>query len=67
VERKNVESIAYQFGHARLPLQGFIGWAPGTMRRCVRSCLGKLASNWDRPMACWSSTPRAFPSPGASR
>jgi len=27
VERKNVESIAYQFGQSRLPLQGFIGWA----------------------------------------
>ncbi len=26
IERKNVESIAYRFGHSRLPLQGFIGW-----------------------------------------
>ena len=26
VERKNVESIAYHFGHDRLGLQGFIGW-----------------------------------------
>jgi len=26
VKRKNVESIAYRFGHSRLPLQGFIGW-----------------------------------------
>jgi SRSO17 transposase len=24
--RKNVESIAYRFGHSRLPLQAFIGW-----------------------------------------
>jgi SRSO17 transposase len=27
VARKNVESIAYRFGHDRLPLQRFIGWA----------------------------------------
>ena len=26
VERKNIESIAYRFGHSRLPLQAFIGW-----------------------------------------
>ena len=26
LERKNVESIAYRFGHSRLPLQAFIGW-----------------------------------------
>src|SRR4249920_1347879 len=26
VERKNVASIAYHFGHERLGLQGFIGW-----------------------------------------
>ena len=26
VERKNVESIAYRFGHSRLPLPAFIGW-----------------------------------------
>jgi hypothetical protein len=28
LERKNVESIAYRFGHERLSLQRFIGWAP---------------------------------------
>ena len=27
VARKNIESIAYRFGHDRLPLQRFIGWA----------------------------------------
>ena len=26
LERKNVESIAYRFGHSRLPLPAFIGW-----------------------------------------
>jgi SRSO17 transposase len=26
LERKNVEAIAYRFGHSRLPLQAFIGW-----------------------------------------
>lgn len=26
LERKNVESIAYRFGHSRLPLQAFLGW-----------------------------------------
>jgi len=29
VERKNVASIASRFGHERLPLQRFIGWADG--------------------------------------
>jgi SRSO17 transposase len=24
--RKNIESIAYRFGHSRLPLQAFVGW-----------------------------------------
>jgi hypothetical protein len=28
VERKNIASIAYRFGHDRLPLHRFIGWAP---------------------------------------
>jgi SRSO17 transposase len=28
VARKNVASIAYRFGHDRLPLQRFLGWAP---------------------------------------
>src|SRR5437660_12813537 len=27
LERRNVESIAYRFGHDRLPLQRFVGWA----------------------------------------
>jgi len=26
LERKNIESIAYRFGHSRLPLQAFMGW-----------------------------------------
>lgn len=26
LEHKNIESIAYRFGHSRLPLQAFIGW-----------------------------------------
>ena len=26
LERKNIESIAYRFGHSRLPLQAFVGW-----------------------------------------
>ena len=51
VARKNVESIAYRFGHDRLPLQRFIGWAPwddGPLRqeltRQGRGALG--ASRW---------------------
>ena len=26
LERTNIESIAYRFGHSRLPLQAFVGW-----------------------------------------
>ena len=28
VERKNIAALAYRFGQDRLPLQGFLGWAP---------------------------------------
>ena len=48
VERKNVESIAYQFGQSRLPLQAFIGWATWDdaplrleLRRQVATYLGQ--------------------------
>src|SRR2546425_10878077 len=29
LERKNVAAIAYRFGHDRLPLPRFVGWAEG--------------------------------------
>ena len=44
VERKNVESIAYHFGQARLGLQGFIGWGDwddAPLRQELRSQVGK--------------------------
>ena len=48
VERKNVESIAYRFGHSRLPLQAFIGWHEwndealrSELRRQVKTHLGQ--------------------------
>ena len=48
VERKNVESIAYRFGQARLPLQAFIGWDAwddeplrAELRRQVKTHLGQ--------------------------
>jgi SRSO17 transposase len=48
VERKNVDSIAYRFGQARLPLQAFIGWDAwddeplrSELRRQVKTHLGQ--------------------------
>jgi SRSO17 transposase len=48
VERKNIESIAYRFGHSRLPLQEFIGWSEWDdtplreeLRRQVKTHLGQ--------------------------
>ena len=48
LERKNVESIAYRFGHSRLPLQAFIGWDEwddeplrSELRRQVKMHLGQ--------------------------
>jgi SRSO17 transposase len=48
VERKNVESIVYRFGHSRLPLQAFIGWDAwddeplrAALRRQVKTHLGQ--------------------------
>ena len=67
VERKNVESIAYHFGQDRLGLQGFIGWDDWDDAPCDTRCGAKWANNWDKPMACWCSIPRPFPSPGGSR
>ena len=48
LERKNVESIAYRFGHSRLPLQAFLGWDEwddeplrSELRRQVKRHLGQ--------------------------
>lgn len=48
LERKNVESIAYRFGHSRLPLQAFMGWQAwddeplrSELRRQVKRHLGQ--------------------------
>src|SRR5713101_5698983 len=42
VERKNVESIAYQFGQNRLGLQGFLGWADWDDEPWRKELLGQV-------------------------
>ena len=67
LERKNVESIAYRFGHSRLPLQAFIGWDEGTMSPCALQCAVKSRGTWAKAMGCWCSIPRGLPSRVTSR
>jgi SRSO17 transposase len=64
VERKNVESIAYQFGQNRLGLQGFIGWADwadAPLRQALLSQVGKQLGQGDGVLVF---DPSAFPKSG---
>ncbi len=64
VERQNVESIAYHFGHNRLGLQGFIGWADWDdepLRRALRDQVGQQLGPGDGVLVF---DPSAFPKSG---
>lgn len=55
LERKNVESIAYRFGHSRLPLQAFIGWDAWDdepLRSALRSQVEKHLGQGDGVLVC---------------
>src|SRR5713226_8539506 len=64
VERKNVESIAYQSGQNRLALQGFIGWADWDdepLRKALLLQVGKQVGQGDGGLVLDAS---AFPKSG---
>src|SRR6266853_6574430 len=46
VTRKNIESIASRFGHDRLPLQRFIGWAEWDDAPLRPALMGQVAQQW---------------------
>src|SRR5215471_2856384 len=55
LERKNVESIAYRFGHSRLPLQAFIGWDEWDdepLRSALRSQVKRHLGQGDGVLVC---------------
>jgi len=64
LERKNVESIAYRFGHSRLPLQAFIGWeawADDPLRLALRHQVTRHLGQGDGVLVI---DPSAFPKSG---
>jgi len=64
VERKNVESIAYHFGQARLGWQGFIGWGDwddAPLRQALRDQVGKQLGHEGGVLVF---DPSAFPKSG---
>jgi len=64
VERKNVESIAYQFGQNRLGLQGFIGWADWDDAPLRTALLGQVGQQLGQGDGVLVFDPSAFPKSG---
>src|SRR5574341_741257 len=64
VERKNVESIAYQFGQNRLGLQGFIGWADWDDEPLRKELLGQVGKQLGQGDGVLVFDPSAFPKSG---
>jgi SRSO17 transposase len=64
VERKNVESIAYQFGQNRLGLQGFIGWADWDDEPLRQELLGQVGKQLGPGEGVLVFDPSAFPKSG---
>ena len=64
VERKNVESIAYQFGQNRLGLQGFIGWADWDDEPLRKELLGHVGKQWGQGDGGLVFDPSACPKSG---
>ena len=64
VERKNVESIAYQFGQNRLGLQGFIGWADWDDEPLRQELLGQVGKQLGQGDGVLVFDPSAFPKSG---
>jgi len=64
VERKNVESIAYRFGHNRLPLQRFIGWAAWDDRPLRQELMHQVAHHLGQDDGVLVFDPSAFAKSG---
>jgi SRSO17 transposase len=64
VERKNVESIAYQFGPSRLPRQGFIGWADWDDAPVRQELLGQVGKPLGQADGVLVFDPSGFPKSG---
>ncbi len=55
LERKNIASIAYRFGHSRLPLQAFVGWEEWDdepLRSALRSQVKMHLGQGDGVLVC---------------
>jgi SRSO17 transposase len=64
VERKNVESIAYHFGHERLGLQGFIGWGDWDDAPLRQALLHQVGQQLGQADGVLVFDPSAFPKSG---
>jgi SRSO17 transposase len=64
VVRKNVASIAYRFGHDRLPLQRFIGWAPWDDAPLRQELTRQVAEHLGQAEGVWVFDPSAFAKSG---
>lgn len=65
VTRKNIESIAYRFGHDRLPLQRFIGWAEWDDAPLRQELTRQVAEQLGHADAVLVFDPSAFAKAGA--
>jgi hypothetical protein len=64
VARKNIESIAYRFGQARLPLQRFMGWAPGEDVLVRQELTRQVAAHLGHAEGVLVVDPSGFPKSG---
>ena len=65
--RKNVASIAYRFGHSRLPLQAFIGWDEWDDAPWRLALRHQVRTHWGPGDGVLVFDHSDFPSPAASR
>ncbi|MGH8102327.1 MAG: IS701 family transposase [Chthoniobacterales bacterium] len=64
LERKNVESIAYRFGEARLPLQWFVGYSEWDDRPLRQELVRQVGAELGDPEGVLVLDPSAFPKSG---
>jgi len=64
LERKNVASIAYRFGHDRLPLQRFVGWAEWDEAPLRQELTRQVAQHLGQADGVLVFDPSAFPKSG---
>jgi SRSO17 transposase len=66
VAHNNVESIAYRFGQDRLPLQRFIGWAPGDDVPLRQELTRQVAAHVGQADGVLVFDPSSFPKSGTA-